>query len=93
MDDAKFNDIYVLAVDGTKEVFYDVYKAMKVETFKRVVSIQSRGKFGAWEDMTLVCLETVMEDDGRDPSVSPITLANVYVHHQIRALNLTISKM
>jgi hypothetical protein len=77
MSDAKYNDIYVLAVDGTKEVFYDVYKAMKVETFKRIVSMQSRGRFGAWEDMTMICLETVMEDNGKCPCICFMTFADI----------------
>ena len=44
MGDGKYTDLTVVAADGSKEVFFAVYKATKVENFKRMIGIQSLGR-------------------------------------------------
>jgi hypothetical protein len=65
MSDEKYTDLHVLSVDGTGEVLYGMYKAMRVERFKRTIAIQSRGGIKSWQDIVLYCMEVLMEDGTR----------------------------
>jgi hypothetical protein len=63
MGDGKYTDLTVVAADGSKEVFFSVYKAMKVENFKRIITIQSLGRIRSWEDINLFCFNVELKDD------------------------------
>jgi hypothetical protein len=63
MGDGKYTDLTVVAADGSKEVFFAVYKATKVENFKRMIGIQSLGRIRSWEDINLFCFNVELKDD------------------------------
>jgi len=63
MSDGKYTDLTVVAADGSKEVFFAIYKATKVANFKRIIAIRTLGRIHSWEDINLFCFNVELKDD------------------------------
>ena len=62
MNDQMYTNLRVLGLDGNEQVIESMYKDMKVDRFKRTLTIMNRAPMDSWSEIELLHFGEVMDN-------------------------------